>query len=149
MKTLPPALRRRTDRLVERLFRELEGDADRIRALTDALDRRVRTRPLERLLELWGLSASEAARFFGVSRQALAQWLHDEPPASRADPIADLAAATDLLDRHVKRERIPAVVRREAPMLDGRSLLDLARDGRHREVREAVERMFDVRRVQP
>ena len=150
MKTVKraPTLRR-TERLADRLVKELDGDEDRLRALADALDRRVRTRPLERLLELWDISASEAARFFGVSRQALSQWLQDAPPGIRAEAIADLAAATDLLDRHVKRERIPAVVRREAPMLEGQSLLDLARDGRHREVREAVERMFDLRRVQP
>ena len=46
-------------------------DLDWLRALTDDLDRRVRTAPLERFLTLWGLSASEAARVFGVSRQAL------------------------------------------------------------------------------
>jgi hypothetical protein len=61
----------------------------------------------------------------------------------------DLAAATDELDRRVKRERIPAVVRRPASDLGGRSLLDLALDNRHVEVREAVARMFDLARVQP
>ena len=57
--------------------------------------------------------------------------------------------ATDLLDRRVKRERIPAVVRRSAANLGGRSLLDLAYSGRYREVRDAVAAMFDLRRVQP
>ena len=63
--------------------------------------------------------------------------------------IADIAVATDLLDRHLKRERIPAVVRRVAPALEGRSLYDMAAEGLHREVRDAVESMFDLRRVQP
>ncbi len=124
-------------------------DESWIRSLVDHLDRRVRTQPLERLLSLWGLSASEAARVFGVSRQALSKWRRQGPPAERAPMIAALAAATDLLDRHVKRERIPAVVRRPAANLGGSSLYEAACAGRHLEVRDAAAQMFDLRRVQP
>lgn len=124
-------------------------DADWLRALTDDLDRRLRTAPLERLLRLWGLSASEAARAFGVTRQALSKWRRSGVPANRTPGLTDLAAATDILDRKVKRERIPAVVRRPAEMLGGRSLLDLALEGRHADVRDAAVAMFDLRRAQP
>ena len=124
-------------------------DAHWIRMLVDDLDRRVRAAPLERLLTLWNISASEGARIFGVSRQAFAKWLRSGPPAGRAQAVAAMAAATDLLDRHIKRERIPAVVRRPAAQLDGRSLFELACAGQHAEVREAVEAMLDLRRVQP
>jgi hypothetical protein len=120
-----------------------------IRALVDDLDRRVRTAPLERLLALWELSASEAARAFGVSRQAFSKWRRSGPPSDRAPAVAAIAAATDLLDRHVKRERIPAVVRRPAAQLGGKSLYELACEGRYADVRDAVDRMFDLRRVQP
>ena len=119
------------------------------RRFVDELDRTVRTEPLERFTELWGLSNSAAASIFGVSRQAFSKWLTTGAPAGRADAVADLAAATDLLDRYVKRERIPAVVRRKAPMLGDRSLIDLAGDGETRIVAESVEQMFDLRRVQP
>lgn len=125
------------------------ADPDWTRKLVDELDRTVRTEPLERFVELWGLSNSAAAGVFGVSRQAYSKWLKTGAPAARANAVADLAVATDLLDRYVKRERIPAVVRRTAPMLEDRSLLDLANDGETRQVAEAVERMFDLRRVQP
>jgi len=134
--------------VAERLVAEAP-DESWLRALTDDLDRRVRVAPLERLLTLWGLSASEAARAFGVSRQALSKWRRDGVPADRAPALADLAAATDMLDRRIKRERIPAVVRRAAANLEGRSLYDLAGEGRHAEVREAVALMFDLRRAQP
>jgi hypothetical protein len=120
-----------------------------VRDLVGELDRRIRTTPLERLLTLWSLSASEAARIFGVSRQAFAKWLQSGPPADRAPDVAAMAAATDLLDRHVKRERIAAVVRRPATQLGGASLHDLASQGLHDEVRQAVEGMFDLRRIQP
>jgi len=125
------------------------ADPEWTRRFVDELDRAVRTDPLERFTELWGLSNSAAASVFGVSRQAFSKWFKVGIPAGRVDTVADLAAATDLLDRYVKRERIPAVVRRNAPVLDDRSLLDLASDGETRKVAEAVEQMFDLRRVQP
>jgi hypothetical protein len=125
------------------------ADPDWTRQFVDELDRAVRTDPLERFTELWGLSNSAAAGIFGVSRQAFSKWLKTGVPAARAEAVADLATATDLLDRYVKRERIPAVVRRNAPILGGRSLLDLAGDGETRRVTEAVEQMFDLRRIQP
>lgn len=119
------------------------------RQLVDELDRTIRTDPLERFTELWDLSNSAAARVFGVSRQAFSKWLQVGPPASRAAAVIDLSTATDLLDRYVKRERIPAVVRRASPGLGDVSLLDLAAQGETRAVAESVAAMFDLRRVQP
>jgi hypothetical protein len=126
-----------------------EVDAVWARHFVDELDRRVRSEPLQRIVELWGLSNAAAARMFGVSRQAFGKWLAAGPPATRATAVADLAAATDLLDRYVKRERIAAVVRREAPALDGRSLLDLAEGGDTEAVLARTREMFDLRLVQP
>ena len=120
-----------------------------LRAFTDDLDREIRRDPLERLLALWDLSASQAALAFSVSRQALSKWRRSGVPADRIPALMDLSEATDLLDRQVRRERIPAVVRRPAETLGGQSLLDLALEGRHAEVRDAVAAVFDLRRVQP
>jgi hypothetical protein len=124
-------------------------DQDWTRRLVDELDRAVRSEPLERFVELWGLSNAGAARVFGVSRQAFSKWLVNGPPASRSGAVADVATATDLLDRYVKRERIPAVVRRPAPLLGDISLLELATSGNTREIADTVSAMFDLRRVQP
>jgi hypothetical protein len=118
-------------------------------AFADEFDRQLRARPLQRLLTLWGVSAAGGARLFGVSRQGFAKWLRAEPPADRAVQIADLAAATDLLDRYLRRDRIPAVVRRPAEALGGRSLLEMACAGESAAVLAAVRQMFDLRRVQP
>ena len=120
-----------------------------LRTLIDDLDQRIRSRPLERLLTLWNLSAAQGAQLFGISRQAFMKWLKAGPPAERAEAVAALAAATDLLDHHLNRERIAAVVRRKSPQLSGKSLLDLASAGEYVKVRSAIERMFDLRRVQP
>lgn len=119
------------------------------RRLTNEIDRRLHRQPLERFVELWGLSNASAAQIFGISRQAFAKWVAQGPPVERMPVVADLAAATDLLERYVKRDRIPAVVRRRAPALGGRSLLDLAAAGRTAELLDVARSMFDLRRVQP
>jgi len=86
---------------------------------------------------------------FGVSRQAVAKWMSDGVPPDRQVHLAELDSATELLERYVRPERIPAIVRRAAPALSGKSLLDLASQGQTAEVLEVVREMFDLRRVQP
>ena len=135
-------------RVAEKLIEEAP-DQEWLRTLADALDRELRTDPLERFLKLWDVSAAEAGRAFGVTRQAVSKWRKSGVPADRMPALIDLSSATDLLDRRVKRERIPAVVRRPAANLGGRSLLELACAGRHTEVRDAVAASFDLRRIQP
>ena len=49
-----------------------------------ALETRVRTRPLERLMATWDLSAAATGRVFGVSRQAVAKWRGSGVPDDRA-----------------------------------------------------------------
>jgi hypothetical protein len=110
--------------------------------LADELDRLRRISPLGRVIELWGLSRSDVAEMFAVSRQAVAKWLSVGVPTDRAAAVANLAAATDLLDRHIHRDRIAAVVRRPAPALAGRSLLELATDGDTAAVLTACREMF-------
>jgi len=119
------------------------------RRFVDELDRTVRTEPLERFIELWGLSNAAAAKVFGVSRQAFSKWLQNGPPSARSTAIADLSVATELLDRYVKRERIAAVVRRPAPVLGNRSLLEIASSGDTLAVANATTAMFNLRRIQP
>lgn len=135
----------------EELARELleSTDPDWLRELVDALDREVRTGPLRRLITLWGLSNAGAARLFGVSRQAFSKWLVGGPPAERADDVTEVDNITSLLDRHVKRERIPAVVRRPAARLGGRSLIEALEAGHYRLASEVMAESFDIRRVQP
>lgn len=125
----------------------LVGAHDWLAQVATAIDELHPRDALTRVLTVWGLSNAEAGRLFGVSRQAIGKWRERGVPTDRAGAIADLAAATDLLDHYLKRDRIPAVVRRAAPALGGESMLDLVASGRTGELLEATRSMFDLRRL--
>jgi predicted transcriptional regulator len=133
--------------VAEKILNEHPGESDWLDQFAEALDRRRAGRSLQRILKVWGLSQSEAAHLFGVTRQALSKWMNRGIPSERVQAIGDLAAATDLLVRHLKRDRIPAVVRRPAAALDGQSLVGLLADFRAREVLDACRSMFDFESV--
>jgi len=99
-------------------------------------------RALGRVERAFGLSKSGLGRLFGISRQAVDEWLAKGVPASRnADVgrIADLAAA---LERRFIPERVPQIVRAAIPGLGGRTILDaIAADGPV-PVLELLERAF-------
>ena len=113
----------------------------------ESLSRRRAGASLAQALQAWGISQAEAARLLGVSRQAVGKWLQRGAPADRAAAFADLAAATELLVRYLKRDRIPAVVRRPIRSLGGVSLLDLLAQGRTSTVLAVCRDMFQFERA--
>jgi len=124
-----------------------ELDGSWLDEFAEHLDRHLAGQSLTRTLRVWGLSQAETGRLFGVSRQAVSKWIDRGVPAERAEAIADLAAATDLLVHHLERDRIPAVVRRPARALGGRSLIDLVAEGDTRAVLKACRDMFAFERA--
>lgn len=108
----------------------------------DALDRRLSGQQLERVMQRWNLSRSELGEMFGVSRQAVSKWIDGGIPADRSPQVADLCAITDLLDHHLKRDRIPAVVRRRASALEGANLVELVGSGRSEDALRLTREMF-------
>ena len=133
---------RDAEEAAERTFREHRYDDGWLDVFIAGLDRRRAVDALTRTTETWGLSQAEAARLFGVSRQAIGKWRRRGVPPERAGAVADLAAATDLLVRHLKRDRIPAVVRRPIPALGGVSLVELLGRGDTGAVLAACRDMF-------
>jgi predicted transcriptional regulator len=116
-------------------------------AFAEELAKRRAGQDLSRILSTWGLSASAAARIFGVSRQAFSKWMKRGVPEARLETISMLSAATDLLTRYLRHDRIPAVVRRPAAALGGASLLEMVKKGQSREVLAACRSMFDFGRA--
>ncbi|MDX1659280.1 MAG: hypothetical protein R3343_10710 [Nitriliruptorales bacterium] len=137
------------DELADEVLERTGDDADVLRKLLDRLDDALSAGALERTVRLWDISNAELGRMFGVSRQAASTWLQDGPPAARRDQVELLGQATDLLDRWVKRERIPAVVRRPVDVLDGRTRLEVALDGEFERLRDELRDTFDLARVAP
>jgi hypothetical protein len=147
MATSSPALAESPKTLAADILAAHRDDPAWLDAFAEAFDERRNGDALAHVLTVWGLSRTDAGEAFGVTRQAVSKWLTAGAPSDRAVAIADLAAATDILVRHLARDRIPAVVRRPAPNLGGRSLLDvLATDGA-RAVLEACEAMFAFERA--
>ena len=147
MRTIAELVRLDPIEAAEKVLEARREQTEWLDEFADALDRRRSGRTLHRILAVWGLNQSEAADLFGVARQAVSKWLDRGIPAERAETIAKLAAATDLLVRHVKRDRIPAVVRRPSAALGGKSLVDLVAASRAHDVLEACRSMFEFERA--
>ncbi len=73
----------------DRTFAGHEHDSDRLDAFTECLDPLGGGVWFARTIEIWGLSQAEAARPFGVSRQAVGKWLRQGAPPDRAGAMAD------------------------------------------------------------
>jgi hypothetical protein len=127
----------------------VEADAEGAARLAQYLERHLSAEPLDRFERVWQLSSSQAAAVFGVSRQAYAKWHSGGIPAERRVDVQLADQATATLLAHVKVDRIPVAVRRPSATLGGRSLLDVARANDLHGVRDEVEAVFDLRRVQP
>ncbi len=138
-----------TDTLTNEVLLRAGGRSDVLRRVIDRLDHQLNASPLQRTVRLWDISATQLGQMFGISRQAASKWLAEGAPASRRDQVAVLGQATDLLDQWVKRERIPAVVRRPIDRLGGRTRLDVALDGRFELLRDELADTFDLTRIAP
>lgn len=137
------------DSLTEEVLLRSGGRSDVLRQVIDRLDHQLNASPLQRTVRLWDISATQLGQMFGISRQAASKWLSEGAPAARRDQVALLGQATDLLDQWVKRERIPAVVRRPVDALDGRTRLDVALAGEFERLRDDVAETFDLTRIAP
>lgn len=131
-----------------RLAQAHQHESGWLDAFAEHLDRHRAGQSLARTLTVWDLNQSQAARLFGVSRQALHKWLDSGVPTERTEAVADLAAATDLLVHYLKRDRIPAVVRRPIVASEDRSMLELLAAGQTRALLQACRDMFRFDRAQ-
>lgn len=125
----------------------VQDNPDLLREVVDRLDMSLSAGALEHTQRLWGISTADLGRMFGVSRQAMSKWLSHGPPGGRRAQVELLGQITSQLDRWLKRERIPAVVRRPVTMLGDRTRLDVALAGELELLREEIADTFDLTRV--
>ena len=95
------------------------------------------------LLSAWQLSIAEAARLFGVTRQAMQQWLAGDVPPARLPKVLAVVRIADLLSRNIRPERIGGIVRSPVPGYAGATMLQLIDQDRHQELLDSVARSFD------
>lgn len=98
---------------------------------------------LERTKEVFDLSLTQLGELFGVSRQAVSQWLEVGVPGDRLEKVATVGAIADLLEYRLRTERIPGVVRREASAYGGISALEMIKQDRHDELLASVKSSFE------
>ncbi len=98
---------------------------------------------LERAQDVFGLSVTELAGLFGVTRQAASLWLIDGPPSARLAKVASLAAVADILAHRLKPARIAGIARKPTAAYGGRSMLELIAADEHDWLLESVRRSFD------
>lgn len=111
------------------------------RAVVDELE--AAEAPLERMRSVMGLSQTELAALFGVSRQAVDRWLEHGVPAERQEKLATLGEIVDLLSAKLSRDRIPGVVRRAAAAYGDRTILEAIAAGEQDAVLDELRDAFD------
>lgn len=87
--------------------------------------------PLERIRNVFDLSLTELGDLFGVSRQAVTQWIEYGIPEERLSKVTTVAAIADLFGYRLRAERIPGIVRREAAAYGGSTALGMIKEDRH------------------
>lgn len=99
--------------------------------------------PLERIRQIFDLSLTELGELFGVSRQAVSQWIETGVPEERLAKLSTVASVADLFERQLTTGRIPGIVRREAELYGGLSALQMIKDDRHLDLLDLTRASFD------
>jgi len=126
-------------------FPRIDEDPDALLRFTRLVARELQAEPsdLKRAQEVFGLSITELAGLFGVTRQAASLWLIDGPPSVRLPKVASVAAVADIMAHRLKPARIAGVARKPTAAYGGRSMLELIAADEHEWLLESVRRSFD------
>jgi hypothetical protein len=90
--------------------------------------------PLRRIMEAFDLTKTDTAHLFGVTRQAISQWLDDGVPVDRQEKLTALLALLDILQRKLKADRLPGIARRAAEAYGGLTMMEMIAADRHDEL---------------
>lgn len=99
-------------------------------AMSASLDRAFRRRGVRRLYAIqraFQVNARELGELFGVTRQAVDQWMQRGVPAERFADVDRVAELAGELSNTFKRDRLPSIVRAPLPGLENASILDTIR----------------------
>lgn len=128
-----------------RLYSHFEIDDRSVQEFERVVDRVVdgSVSPLEEVIDSFDLSYTDAGRLFGVTRQAVSQWLVEGIPAYRQAKVTTVAQVASLLRHYLVPERIPGIARKPADAYGGRSMLDMIESDDQLELLELTRHSFD------
>ena len=90
-----------------------------------------------------GLSSSDVADTMCVDRQAVDEWLVAGPPEEWVGKLGVVSEIADILGDRLLSGLPSVAVRRPADAYDGRTMLDVIRDGEHVWLLQSVKESFD------
>ena len=102
-------------------------DAPRMNDVLSRIYARRGVRSLGRIRKAFALSQEEAASLFGVSRQAFRKWEKDGVPTARLADVDRMLQLVELMERRLRRDRLPALVRTPAKDFGDRTVLQTIR----------------------
>ena len=135
------------DDMARRIFLTYNREDVWLDRFMESLDRWRAVDSFSRTMRVWGIAEAELTRYWSADGRTIDRWLDQGVAPERREAVGDLAAATDILVRYLKRDRIPAVVRRPIRALDGDSLTNLLEKGDTRGVLSACRDMFRFERA--
>lgn len=128
-----------------RLYSRFEVDDREVQVFERVVDQVVdgSVSPLEEVIGSFDLSYTDAGRLFGVTRQAVSQWLVEGIPADRQAKVTTVAQIASLLRHYLVPERLPGIARKPADAYGNRSMIEMIEADDHLELLELTRRSFD------
>lgn len=107
-----------------------------------AIVHRFRSDALNRISQTFGLSETELAGLFGVTRRSIAKWRLRGVPVERAADVDRVRGLAASFTRRFISVRIPEIVRMPGKSLDGKTVLTLISHSGVEPVYAYLERLF-------
>lgn len=99
--------------------------------------------PLAELQTMFDLDNTETARLFGVTRQAIGDWLKRGVPADRTEKLVTMIQVGRFLGPRLRPGLLPGVARKPADAYGRRSMLEAMAAGDHEAVLDITRRSLD------
>lgn len=108
--------------------RGLKYDASRVNDVLSRIYARAAAGSLREIRKAFSLNSEEAGSLFGITRQGYRKWEADGVPTARLADVDRTVQLVRLMQRRLRPERLPALVRTPASDLGDRSVLQVVRE---------------------
>lgn len=106
-------------------FRAVSIDAGAMNAALSRFYPNRGVRTLGRIRKAFALTRTDVARLFGVTPEAVIKWERNGVPARRLAEIDRCFQLAEMMQRRLRPDRLPALVRTPAPDFGDRTVLEV------------------------